>query len=69
MNDAIVFVIGGGNYIEYQNLMDNAKAKSTPGITKRVIYGCTDLMNASQLINQVFKSSFFYEHNFFNLYT
>lgn len=25
INDAIVFVIGGGNYIEYQNLLDNAK--------------------------------------------
>ena len=25
VNDAIVFVIGGGNYIEYQNLLDNAK--------------------------------------------
>ena len=24
-NDAIVFVVGGGNYIEYQNLLDNAK--------------------------------------------
>jgi hypothetical protein len=23
--DAIVFVVGGGNYIEYQNLLDNAK--------------------------------------------
>ena len=25
VNDAIVFVIGGGNYIEYQNLIDNAR--------------------------------------------
>lgn len=24
--DAIVFVVGGGNYIEYQNLVDYAKA-------------------------------------------
>jgi hypothetical protein len=23
----MVFVIGGGNYIEYQNLLDNAKVK------------------------------------------
>lgn len=27
INDAVVFVIGGGNYIEYQNLLDNAKVK------------------------------------------
>jgi hypothetical protein len=25
VNDAMVFVIGGGNYIEYQNLLDNAR--------------------------------------------
>ncbi len=25
INDAIVFVIGGGNYFEYQNLLDNSK--------------------------------------------
>lgn len=24
--DAIVFIVGGGNYIEYQNLVDYAKA-------------------------------------------
>ena len=28
-NDAIVFVVGGGNYIEYQNLRDYVKAKNT----------------------------------------
>ena len=27
-NDAIVFVVGGGNYIEYQNLQDYAKNKN-----------------------------------------
>ena len=26
-NDAIVFMIGGGNYIEYQNLQDYAKVE------------------------------------------
>jgi hypothetical protein len=26
-NDAIVFMIGGGNYIEYQNLQDYAKVQ------------------------------------------
>lgn len=53
MNDAIVFVIGGGNYIEYQNLIDNAKAKSTPGIMKRILYGSTEFTNAHQLMDQV----------------
>lgn len=31
--EAIVFVIGGGNYLEYQNLID-----STKQVTTRIIY-------------------------------
>jgi hypothetical protein len=49
----MVFVIGGGNYIEYQNLLDNAKVKSVNGTQRRIIYGCTELTNASSLITQV----------------
>ncbi|XP_045174268.1 sec1 family domain-containing protein 1-like [Mercenaria mercenaria] len=50
--EAYVFVVGGGNYIEYQNLVDYAKGKSatTP---KRVVYGCSDLSNASQFLKQL----------------
>lgn len=50
--EAYVFVIGGGNYIEYQNLVDYAKGKSatTP---KKVIYGCSDLSNASEFLKQL----------------
>lgn len=51
-NDAIVFMIGGGNYIEYQNLQDYAKNRSTIS-TKRIVYGCTELVNASQFLEQV----------------
>uniref|UniRef100_A0A673CG34 Sec1 family domain-containing protein 1 n=1 Tax=Sphaeramia orbicularis TaxID=375764 RepID=A0A673CG34_9TELE len=46
---AIVFVVGGGNYIEYQNLVDYAKSKQG----KKVIYGCSELFNAAQFIKQV----------------
>jgi len=42
-------MIGGGNYIEYQNLQDYAKTRST----KRIVYGCTELVNASQFLEQV----------------
>jgi sec1 family domain-containing protein 1 len=28
-HEAIVFVVGGGNYIEYQNLVDYAKVQNT----------------------------------------
>ncbi|XP_014208525.1 protein sly1 homolog isoform X1 [Copidosoma floridanum] len=51
--DAIVFIVGGGNYIEYQNLMDYVKQKSGGGTSKRVIYGSTMLMNARQFLKQL----------------
>uniref|UniRef100_A0A8P4GDL2 Sec1 family domain-containing protein 1 n=1 Tax=Dicentrarchus labrax TaxID=13489 RepID=A0A8P4GDL2_DICLA len=46
---AIVFVVGGGNYIEYQNLVDYAKVKQG----KKVVYGCSELFNAAQFIKQL----------------
>lgn len=57
--DAIVFVIGGGNYIEYQNLVDysRSKARSAAGNSsiRHVTYGCTELMNATQFLRQLEK--------------
>ncbi|KAM9294459.1 sec1 family domain-containing protein 1 [Gastrophryne carolinensis] len=47
--EAIVFVVGGGNYIEYQNLVDYIKTKQG----KHILYGCTELFNASQFLKQV----------------
>jgi hypothetical protein len=58
-NDAIVFMIGGGNYIEYQNLQDYAKNRSTIS-TKRIVYGCTELVNASQFLEQVIRKQNFF---------
>ncbi|CAF0707532.1 unnamed protein product [Brachionus calyciflorus] len=52
VSDAVVFVIGGGNYIEYQNLLDNAKTKTAGGFPKRIIYGCTEMINGSDLVKQ-----------------
>ncbi|XP_071787195.1 sec1 family domain-containing protein 1-like [Asterias amurensis] len=52
--DAIVFVVGGGNYIEYQNLNDYVKSKSsTAGSGKRITYGCSELFNADQFLKQL----------------
>ncbi len=70
-------MVGGGNYIEYQNLMDHASSKSggfTPNTgmsstnlagmvaptqssqtAKRIIYGCTTLHNANQMMQQLSK--------------
>ncbi len=84
--EAVVFMVGGGNYIEYQNLMDFASgitasgasggggalsaakassanlvaaaaaaaaASSSSGLPKRIIYGCTTLINANQMMQQL----------------
>ncbi|CAJ0599433.1 unnamed protein product [Cylicocyclus nassatus] len=47
--DVILFVIGGGNYVEYQNLVDYGKLKNL----QRVTYGCTELVNARQFTDQL----------------
>lgn len=52
--EAYVFMIGGGNYIEYQNLIDYAKSKSSSSSgPKRIVYGCSQLVNASKFIEQL----------------
>ncbi|XP_022906096.2 protein sly1 homolog [Onthophagus taurus] len=51
--DAIVFIVGGGNYIEYQNLVDYAKQKSISGNVKRIVYGCSTLNNGKQFLKQL----------------
>nr|CCA17714.1 SEC1 family transporter SLY1 putative [Albugo laibachii Nc14]CCA18360.1 SEC1 family transporter SLY1 putative [Albugo laibachii Nc14] len=48
--EAIVFMIGGGNYNEYQNLMAYAKSQSSP---KTIWYGCTELLNAEEFLQQL----------------
>ncbi|CAD5213138.1 unnamed protein product [Bursaphelenchus okinawaensis] len=47
--DVIVFVVGGGNYVEYQNIVDYAKQA---GI-QRITYGSTELVNPAQFIEQL----------------
>ncbi|KAF5275550.1 hypothetical protein FQR65_LT04153 [Abscondita terminalis] len=51
--DAYVFVIGGGSYTEYQNLVDYAKQKTTSGSTKRIVYGSTTLTTPKQFLKQL----------------
>jgi len=68
-------MVGGGNYIEYQNLMDYICSKNPAGgqsiggassmagysvpnggslaSQKRIIYGCSMLNNANQLLQQL----------------
>ncbi|KAG8091392.1 hypothetical protein GUJ93_ZPchr0012g20940 [Zizania palustris] len=48
--EAIVFMIGGGNYIEYRSLMELGQ-RSQP--SKQVIYGATDILNGVEFIQQL----------------
>ena len=48
---AFVFVVGGGNYIEYQNLQDYRKRQQN---LKTITYGTSQLMNARDFLLQVF---------------
>ncbi len=59
--DAIVFVVGGGNYIEYQNLRDycarsatgSSSALAAASHARRVVYGATELVAPSQFLAQL----------------
>ena len=45
-----MFVVGGGNYIEYQNLQDYCSRQLVP---RSVTYGTTELMDATEFVAQV----------------
>ncbi|EFA85652.1 Sec1-like family protein [Heterostelium album PN500] len=45
--EAIVFIVGGGNYVEYQNLQDYTKKQN-----KKIIYGTTELLTSKQFLQQ-----------------
>ncbi|KAJ3680354.1 hypothetical protein LUZ60_016632 [Juncus effusus] len=48
--EAIVFMIGGGNYVEYRSLMELVQESQT---AKRVVYGATEILNAGQFVEQL----------------
>ncbi|KAJ2159637.1 Vesicle trafficking between the ER and Golgi [Coemansia sp. RSA 552] len=48
--EAIVFMVGGGNYIEYQNLMEFAQRSTPP---KNIVYGSTDIANPANFLAQL----------------
>ncbi|KAJ1371836.1 hypothetical protein KIN20_033867 [Parelaphostrongylus tenuis] len=59
--DVMLFVIGGGNYVEYQNLVDYGKSKGL----QRITYGCTELVNPRQFTDQMESANFVMPHCFF----
>mmetsp|Transcript_17578 Transcript_17578/g.27192 ORF Transcript_17578/g.27192 Transcript_17578/m.27192 type:complete len:94 (-) Transcript_17578:74-355(-) len=48
--EAIVFMVGSGNYIEYQDLQDSAKKGPT---SKNIIYGTTEMVSSSEFLRQL----------------
>ncbi len=51
--DVIVFVIGGGCYSEYYNLMELLKYKSSTDKLKSIVYGSTEIINGSTFFTQL----------------
>eukprot|EP00842_Homolaphlyctis_polyrhiza_P004965 jgi/Hompol1/546/HPOL_005000-RA len=49
--EAIVFVIGGGNYLEYHNLLEYAQRSNLA--KKKIVYGSTEMLNAKAFIEQL----------------
>lgn len=47
-SSAVVFVVGGGNYLEYHNLTEWAATKQ-----KHIVYGSTDIVTAKEFLGEV----------------
>ncbi|CAG8479244.1 9276_t:CDS:2 [Dentiscutata heterogama] len=50
--EGIVFVVGGGNYIEYQNLQEFAQRQA---VKKKIIYGSTQILNPHSFLQELAK--------------
>lgn len=50
--EAIVFVVGGGNYVEHQNLQDFANRSKAPS-SRSIIYGSTEIVSPNQFLEQL----------------
>jgi len=48
--ESIVFVVGGGNYVEYQNLQEYALRQN---VKKKITYGATDLLPPHAFLEQL----------------
>lgn len=50
--DSIVFVVGGGNYIEYQNLQELCQSHNPQSSIKNIIYGSSDIITAEEFLKE-----------------
>jgi len=61
--EAIVFMVGGGNYLEYQNIKDyllkpmhqmqQQQNSISPSLDKKIIYGSTEILTGSAFLKQL----------------
>jgi hypothetical protein len=59
--EAIVFMVGGGNYLEYQNIRDylakptqqQNQTSISPSLDKKIIYGSTEILTGSAFLKQL----------------
>lgn len=52
-SDAIVFTVGGGNYVEYENCAEIVASLSSAVTPKNVLYGTTELLTSEEFVSQM----------------
>lgn len=52
-SDAIVFTIGGGNYVEYENCIEVVESLSSAVSPRNVLYGTTELLTSERFLEQL----------------
>jgi len=61
--EAIIFMVGGGNYLEYQNMRDHLlrpaqhhhqqQISISPSLDKKIIYGSTEILTGNAFLKQL----------------
>ncbi|BFZ54449.1 Vesicle trafficking between the ER and Golgi [Savitreella phatthalungensis] len=51
--ESIVFMVGGGNYVEYGNLLDWQERSKQQGRDRRVIYGASTIVSPEEFLNEL----------------
>jgi hypothetical protein len=51
--ESVVFVAGGGNYLEYQNLQEWAQVSARQGNLKQVVYGSDEIYSPSDFLQEI----------------
>ena len=54
--EAVVFMVGGGNYVEYGNLLDWCDRQKAAGRDKRVIYGASEIVSPTAFVSELSRS-------------